>query len=126
MRPLNKQRLTTEFFIKVHSKPLLNSHDFLNLKNRYFYHSGCEVFKIFKYKSPIKFSRCGQRSLFIMTPPNDSYVYRMSVIWNLVKTVLSCPDTYFPNSTNKTKLKVFLLNKQKLGDNENWIENNFA
>ena len=26
----------------------------------------------------------------------------------------------------KTKLKVFFFNKQKLGDNENWIEHNFA
>ena len=131
--PLNEQRLLTEFFIKEHSKPLFNSHCFLNLKNLYFYHSCCEVFKVFKYKSPIaindsfKFSSRGQRSLFILThPPNDSYVYRMSVIWNSVRTVLSCPDTSFPISSIKIKLKVFLLNKQKLGDNENWIEHNFA
>ena len=103
-----------------------------NLQNLYFYHSCCEVFKVFKYKSPIatndlfKFSSRGQRSLFIITPPNDSYVYRMSVIWNSVRTVLSCPDTSFPISSIKIKLKVFLLNKQKLGDNENWIEHNFA
>ena len=133
VRPLNEQRLLTEFFIKEHSKPLFNSHGFLNFKNLYFHHSCCEVFKVFKYKSPIaindlfKFSSRGQRSLFIITPPpNDSYVYRMSVIWNSVRTVLSCPDTSFPISSIKIKLKVFLLNKQKLGDNENWIEHNFA
>ena len=133
VRPLNEQMLLTEFFIKEHSKPLFNYHGFLNLKNLYFYHSCCEIFKVFKYKSPIaindlfKFSSRGQRSLFIITPPpNDSYVYRMSVIWNSVRTVLSCPDTSFPISSIKIKLKVFLLNKQKLGDNENWIEHNFA
>ena len=32
VRPLNEQRLTTEFFIKEHCKPLFNSHGFLNLK----------------------------------------------------------------------------------------------
>ena len=53
VRPLNEQRLTTEFFIKEHSKPLFNSHGFLNFKNLYYYHSCCEVFKIFKYKSRI-------------------------------------------------------------------------
>ena len=42
----------------------------------------------------------------------------MSVIWNSVRTVLSCPDTSFPISSIKIKLKVFFLNKQKLGDNE--------
>ena len=74
-----------------------------------------------------KFSSRGQRSLFIITPPpNDSYVYRMSVMWNSVRTVLSSPYTSFPIYSIKTKLKVYLLNKQKLGDNENWIENNFA
>ena len=50
----------------------------------------------------------------------------MSVMWNSVRTVLFCPDTSFPISSIKTKLIVFLLNKQKLGDNENWIEHNFA
>ena len=47
----------------------------------------------------------------------------MSVIWNSVRTVLSCPDTYFPIYSIKT-LKVIILNKQKLGDNENWIDHN--
>ena len=126
VRPLNEQRLTTEFFIKEHSKPLLNSHCFLNLKNLYMYHSCCAVFNVFKYKSPIaindlfKFSIRGQRSLFIITPPpNDSYVYRTSVIWNSVRTV-------YLAQTHLSQLKVFLLNKQKLRDNENWIEHNFA
>ena len=32
VRPLNEQRLLTEFFIKEHSKPLFNSHGFLNVK----------------------------------------------------------------------------------------------
>ena len=115
VRPINEQRLLTESSIKEHSKPLFNSRGFL-----YFYHSCCEVFKAFKYKSPIaindlfKFSSRGQRSLFIVTPPpNNSYVYRMSVIWNSVRTVLSCPDTSFPISSIKIKLKVFLLNKLK-------------
>ena len=113
VNPLNGQRLTTIFFSKEHKKPLFN--------------------KIFKYKTSIaindlfKFSRRGQKSLFIITPPpNDWNVYRMSVMWNSVRTVLSCPDTSFPISSIKTKLKVFLLNKQKLGDYENWIEHNFA
>ena len=50
----------------------------------------------------------------------------MSVIWNLVRTVLSSSDKSFPISFIKTKLKVFLLNKQKLRDNKNWIGHNFA
>ena len=91
--------------------------------------------KFSSYKSPIaindlfKFSSRGQKSLFIITPsPNDSYVYimyRLSVIWNSVRTVLSFPDISFLISSIKTTLKVF-LNKQKLGDNETWIEHNFA
>ena len=113
VRPLNEQRLSTDFFIKEHSKPLFNSHGFLNFKNLYFYQC-CEVFNVFKYKSPIaindlfKFSSRGQRSLFMITPPpNDSYVYRMSVIWNSI-------------SVAKNRLRTFLLMTQKQGNLIMW------
>ena len=132
-RPFPDQKLTSEFFIKEHSKPLFNSYGLLNLRNLYLYHSCCEIFKIFKYASPValysmfKFSNRGHKNLFIITPsPNDSYLYRMSSIWNSIRVVLCNPDTSIPVSSIKAKLKTFLLEKQKLGDDENWIEHNFA
>ena len=88
---------------------------------------------MFKYASPValysmfKFSNRGHKNLFIITPsPNDSYLYRMSSIWNSIRVVLCNPDTSIPVSSIKAKLKTFLLEKQKLGDDENWIEHNFA
>ena len=132
-RPFSEQKLTSEFFIKEHSKPLFNSHGFLNLQNLYYFHSCCEVFKIFKYKSPIsmlelfKFSNRGHKNLLLITPPpDDSYSYRMSVIWNSMRNMLSNPDTSISISSIKSKLKKFIYERQSLGDDENWIEHNFV
>ena len=120
-RPYLEQKLTSKFFIKEHSKPLFTSHSLLNLRNLYIYHSCCETYKIFKYRSPIaivelfKFSSRGNKNLYIITPPpNDSYVYRMSSIWNLTRSILRAKDASVSTSSIKTKLKNHLLEKQNL------------
>ena len=57
-------------------------------KNLYFYHSCCDVFKIFKFFNPLpiydlfNFSERSHRSLYINTPqPSDSFEYRTRVMW---------------------------------------------
>ena len=55
----------------------------------------------------------------------------MSVIWNSVRTVLSCPDTSFPYSSIKTKLKVFFLTNKsyeimKIGLSTIFLNNTFC
>ena len=132
-RPIKEQALTSEFFKKESSKPLFNSHGFLTLQNLYYLHSCCEIFKIFKYKSPIslhnlfKFSNRACKNLYLITPlPSESYTYRMSKIWNLARNILSLPDTSTPISTVKTAIKNHLLSKQCIGGANKWIELNFA
>ena len=131
-RPYPEQNLTTEFYVKEHSKPLFNKNKILNLKNLYLYHCANETFKILKFRSPIvvhnlyKFSTRGQRNLFIITPPPDNtFIYKSSVIWNSVKSIFKIDDPATSVSILKLKLKTYLLNKQLLGDAENWVENNF-
>ena len=133
-RPVNEQALTSDFYKKENSKPLFNSHGFLTLQNLYYFHCCCEVFKIFKYKCPIslhnlfKFSnRLNCKNLFLISPlPSESYIYRMSKIWNVARDILSSPDTATSISAVKTGIKNHLLRKQCIGDNEKWIELNFA
>ena len=132
-RPYNEQKLSSEFFIKEPSKPLFNLHGFLSLQNLYCYHSCCEVFKIFKYKCPIsildlfKFSTRSHKSLFLITPPPDgSYKYRMSSIWNSLRPILSNPDTSTPVTSVKNTLKKYLLSRQCTGEPEDWNEQNFV
>ena len=131
-RPYQEQNLPTEFYVKEHSKPLFNKHKILNLKNLYLYHCANETFKIQKFRSPIvvhnlyKFSARDQRNLFIITPPHDkTFIYKSSVIWNSVKSIFKIDDPATSVSILKLKLKTYLLNKQLLGDAENWVENNF-
>ena len=44
---------------------------------------------------------------------------------NSVKSVFKIDDPATSVSILKLKLKAYLLNKQLLGDAENWVENNF-
>ena len=73
-----------------------------------------------------KFSTRGKRNLFIITPPpGNTFIYKSSVIWNSVKSILKIDDSATSVSILKLKLKTYLLNKQLLGDAENWVGNNF-
>ena len=116
----------TEFNVREHSQPLFNKNKILNLKNLYLYHCANETFKILKFRSPIvvhnlyKFSTRGQRNHFIITPPPDNtFIYKSSVLWNSVKSIFKIDDPATTVSILKLKLKTYLLNKQLLGDAEN-------
>ena len=103
----------------------------LAIENLYYYHTCCEVFKTFKYRDPIailekfKFSK-SHRNLFLITPyPSNLYSYHSSVAWNSARKLLDVKDTSTPISNLKEKLKSYLLEKQLLGDDINWIDLNF-
>ena len=66
------------------------------------------------------------KGFFIITPPpGNTFIYKSSVIWNIVKSIFKIDDPATSVSILKLKLKTYLLNKQLLGDAENWAENNF-
>ena len=128
--------LNRTFRLNFMSKNIVNhfliKNKILNLKNLYLYHCANETFKILKFRSPIvvhnlyKFSTRGQRNLFIITPPPyNTFIYKSSVIWNSVKSIFKIDDLATSVSILKLKLKTYFLNKQLLGDAENWVENNF-
>ena len=61
---------------------------------------------------------------FIITPPpGNTFIYKSSVIWNSVKSIFKIDYPATSVSIFKLKLKAYLLNKQLLGDAENWVEN---
>ena len=132
-RPYQEQKLPREFYVKEPSKPLFNEIKILNLRNLYYYHCANEIFKILKFRSPIKIhstyrlSSRGQKQLYILTPPpSDTFVYNSSMIWNKVRNMLKITDSSTTISYLKTNLKKHLLENQSLGDSINWIEPNFA
>ena len=131
-RPFHEQKLTAEFYIKEHSKPLFNQQKIMILQNLYFYHSCCEIFKIFKFFSPLplynlfNFSKRSHKNLYINTPqPSDSFEYRTSVMWNSVRQKINMQDTSMSVSVFKSKLNNVINEKQILGDETNWMEINF-
>ena len=87
--PYPERNLPTEFISKNIVNHFLMKNKILNLKNLYLYHCANETFKILKCRSPIavhnlyKFSTRGQRNLVIITPPPDNtFIYKSSVIEN--------------------------------------------
>ena len=93
-RHYKEQKLSQEFFIEEPSKPIFNSHGFVNLQNLNFYHSCCEIFKIFKYKSPVailnlfKFSSRCHKNLY-----GHVYKYLVLQIAQFLPSVTFCIKT---------------------------------
>ena len=131
-RPFPVQKLTQEFYVKEHTKPLFNNKKILALKNLIFYHRVNETYKILKFRSPVtvlnlfKFSNQAHKDLFLITPtPSDNFIYKASISWNIAKRDLRIEDTATPVSSVKNRLKKFLLEIQSEGDQKNWVETNF-
>ena len=131
-RPITEQKLTSAFYAKENTKPLFKKHKILTAQNLYHYYSSCELFKTFKYFSPLpvyklfKISMRSHKTLYIYTPlPSDSYEYRMGVMWNLTRQMINITDTSESVSSFKDGLKIALIEKQNLGDDINLIGSNF-
>ena len=131
-RPNEEQKIFSELYVKERSKPLFINNKILNLKNLYSYHCTNEIFKILKFRSPIaindryNFSNRGHKHLFTITPaPSECFIYKSSVLWNKMQSILSIKDASFSVSNLKKSLTVYLLNLQSLGDRTRWIDDNF-
>ena len=66
------------------------------------------------------------KGIFLSLPHHQvTLINKSSVIWNSVKSIFKIDDPATSVSILKLKLKSYLLNKQLLGDAENWVANNF-
>jgi len=126
-RPLNEQTLGQKFFQKEHTKPLFNKHSIMNVHNLYLYHCINDVFKILKFRTPISLyslfnlsNRIGRDTLILTPKPSNSYIYRGSIIWNIVRQRLSITEFTTTTSHIKSSVKHIILDTQKLGDSNDW------
>ena len=129
-RPIDKQRLGSEFFEKEHTKPLFKSNSLLTVHNLYKYTCLLEMFKINKLESPISmfnlFSRSARKTNYFTTPtPTNSFIYKSSNMWNTCRQ--SSSKINFTATTNlvKSKLRSDLLEMQCRYDELLWCELNF-
>jgi hypothetical protein len=132
-RDVESQKLGVEFYMKEHTKPLFNKHVILTVKHLYHYHTLLDTFKIIKTHTPIAlysyFKLSQRKDSLLITPSHDqSLAYAGSSLWNSFRSALVADDriNFFSNiSESKSKIKKLLLTRQKIGDAEEWSDENF-
>ena len=111
------QILGSEIFEKDHTKPLFNANKILALQNLHFYHTCCEMFRIFKFKSPcaifnqLNISDYSSKELSVLTPrPNDTFLYKSSVMWNKCTKIIFTKTSLSEicHSYMKTPVKIII------------------
>ena len=133
-RPLDNQKLGSEFYCREHTKMLFNDNRIIASKNLHYYFCILEIFKILKFQCPVNLCEMyskpvRSRSLLMRTPkPSIQFSYTSSNAWNITyKKLLSKSsfDLTTKVSHFKTELKAFLLTRQKIGSVNEWQSPNF-
>ena len=134
-RPVEMQKLGSEFFEKEHTKPLFTATQILTVHNLYNYHVLLSISAILKYHTPIAlFSllklSCRKQTLIIAPTQVDSFIFRASILWNTFRTLpegREIKDFTVSISFLKNKIKNLILKRQILGDEEEWYpQTNFS
>ena len=132
-RSCEAQTLGSEFYIKEHTKPLFNSQEILVIQNLHTYHTLLDTFKIIKTRIPISlyslFTISQRKDTLLITPPhNQSYLYCASSKWNSFRNTeqgKQIIDFSIGLSFTKNKIRELLLHRQKIGDQNEWADENF-
>ena len=132
-RSLDSQVLGEEFYRKEHTKTLFNKNKILAAQNLYVYHVILNTYKIIKTHIPISLYSCFTRSkrkesLFITPQYSQHFVFRASSLWNEIRNdtrFLLINDFSAGLSQVKSIIRDLLYQKQKLGDQDEWSDENF-
>ena len=133
-RILDSQVLGDEFYTKEHTKPLFNKNEILSVQNLYVYHIILNTFKIMKTHTPISLYSCFTRSkrketLFITPQHSHHFVFKASSIWNEIRNnnIFSLISDFSAGLSHiKSLTRDILYRKQKLGDQEEWSDENIS
>ncbi len=132
-REFGRQKLGSSFHCKEHTKPIFNRLKIMCVKNMHYYYSTIELYKIMKFRIPISlFSRINlsnrdTSNVIILQQPSDTFLYRASVMWNMVHKGLVEFEDGFATSLSlvKRRLKALILENQGLHDSKIWTDDNF-
>ena len=127
-RPFGAQILSSQFYMREHTKPIFNANKILTVNNLYRYTSACELMKILKFGYPQTLANSfilslrNDRNLIILPMlKNSQFHYKASVIWNDLIKPLKIPSVHEINIyIFKRKLKQYLLDHQEAGDHSIW------
>ena len=129
-RPFGNQVLGAEFYKLEASKPLFTNNSLLTVHNLYQYHCALEMYKIIKLRIPISlYSLAGvssrKETLLISKPQSTNFLCMATKLWNAYRQRLGVYDFDTSIGSLKSKLKVWLLKRQKEYESEVWCDNNY-
>ena len=128
-RQFGEQKLGAEFYQKEHTKPLFYKHEILTVQNLYNYHCFMETFKILKLQSPhpifnqYQYSHRKHLTYIQLIPPMPTthFIYRSSIIWNIIRDKLNINDISVSTSMVKAQLRKKLHFNQHQHDKIEWL-----
>ena len=129
-RSKENQTLGSEFYSREHSKPLFTKNEIMTVYNLYKYHTVLLAFKILKFRTPIALHGCFnlsyRKATLLLTPrPSINFIYQASSLWNKVRTLLGINDFSVKLGKTKSALKTLISRREKMGDQNEWSEENF-
>ena len=103
------------------------------MQNVYQYHTLLETFKLMKTHTPISIFSCftkSQRKETLLISPTHShnFLYKASSLWNSYRAIpgqVQEHDFSAGIGYTKNKIKELLFMRQKIGDREEWADENF-
>ena len=127
-RPLESQRLGSEFYAREPSKPLFILNKLLSIHNLYKCRTLVEIFKILKYQEPMSlyslFNKSKRKeSLLITSVAMNNFVSRSSQMWNMFRQSSGRMVMCVSECTMKYIAKNALLELQNYS--EVWCDANF-
>ena len=104
----------------------------MSVPNLYSYHCFLEVFKVLKFRTPIAmyslFSCSYRKEMLLKLPPlpcsTNSYIFRVSKLWNEIQSRLKLSDFSVSYSATKTLLKKLIIDNQNSYDDLEWYDKN--
>ena len=135
-RPFGQQILPHSFYCKVNTKPLFTQLKILTVHNLHRYMTTNEISKVIYSKTPstiynsVEMSTRNNKNLIIL-PRNhilhSQFQYISSYYWNKFMKNLKIPDPHsMVNEVFKRKLKLYLLEEQKSGEQQHWNDKNIT
>ena len=127
-RPFGAQILTSEFYMREHTKPIFSENKILTVDNLYQYTTAYELMKILKFGYPkalaenFTVSIRNNKNLIILSGhKNNQFNHKASLLWNnLIKSLIIPPIHEANDVIFKKNLKLFLLKHQQSGDSNIW------
>ena len=102
----------------------------MTVHNLYKYHTTLAALKLLKFRTPISLYSCfnisNRKETLLITPkPSTSFFSQSTSLWNVIRDILYIKDFSIKLSKVKRQLKSLIVQRQKLGDQEEWADENF-